>query len=141
MKIIFDYIKNHKIVSVIAAALLGVSSYLYASGNTSDHTAEMQAPFQIMAYPQRDLLNQPYVRLQVTSTADTITINSITVNRGNCLFENHTLPGYNSPPALPTTMRYGQNNRFVFFRCDKALEATISTNAGTWTVQFTYPPQ
>nr|UVX43078.1 MAG: hypothetical protein [Bacteriophage sp.] len=141
MKTIFNYIKNHKIISAIAAVLLGVSGYLYASGNDNNQAAMPPAPFQIMAYSQRDLLNQPYVRLQVTSTADIITINSITVNRGNCLFENHTLPGYNSPPALPATMRYGQNNRFVFFRCDKALEATISTNVGTWTVQFSYPPQ
>jgi hypothetical protein len=141
MKTIFSFIKNHKIISTVAALLLGVSGYLYASGGNNGQNADIPAPFQIMAYSQRDLLNQPFVRLQVTSTADIITINQITVNRGNCVFENRTLPGYNSPPALPVTMRYGQNNRFYFFRCDKALEATISTNVGTWTVQFTYPAQ
>lgn len=141
MNTFINYVKNHKLIAAIAAALLTISGYLYAANNNNAPANEMPAPFQIMAFSQSDLLNQSYVRLQVTTTADVITITGITVNRGNCLFDNHIIPGVNSRPAVPVTMHYGQNNRFIFFRCDKALEATISTNVGTWTVQFTYPPQ
>ena len=69
-----------------------------------------------------------YVKeLAIVSTEDSVTINKILLNRGNC--------DYPMTFRLPYTLKYGQKLNVMLSRCE-ILEVQIDTNKGTQTYKF-----
>ncbi|MEQ0333274.1 hypothetical protein [Klebsiella sp. GB_Kp056] len=78
-----------------------------------------------------------YVTVVVTSLDDSIKVEKIDVNRGNCRIDNQKyLSSKNKETILPATLRYGQSVRVNFYNNCVASEVVVTTDKGGW--RYTY---
>lgn len=78
-----------------------------------------------------------YVTVVVTSLDDSINVENIDVNRGNCRIDNQKyLSSKNKETILPATIRYGQSVRVNFYNNCVASEVVVTTDKGGW--RYTY---
>lgn len=64
--------------------------------------------------------------IRITGKLDCVTINQVSVNRGNCKIAN---------PNVPTILKFGQTLSFYYF-CPKLLEVHVGTDQGEGTFSF-----
>lgn len=67
--------------------------------------------------------------ITLTATVDTVTINSIKFNRGNCPILRDS-----ASAALPVTLKFGEI--WVDHSICTLLEAEVGTNQGMWTLTW-----
>lgn len=78
-----------------------------------------------------------YATVVVTSLDDSIKVEKIDVNRGNCRIDNQKyLSSKNKETILPVTLRYGQSVRVSFYNNCVASEVVVTTDKGGW--RYTY---
>ena len=78
-----------------------------------------------------------YVSVVVTSLDDSIKVENIVVNRGNCRIDNQKyLYSKNKETILPATLRYGQSVKVNFYNNCVASEVAVTTDKGGW--RYTY---
>ena len=78
-----------------------------------------------------------YVTVVVTSLDDSIKVEDIDVNRGNCRIENKKfMSSVNKETILPATLRYGQSVKVNFYNNCVASEVVVTTDKGGW--RYTY---
>jgi len=78
-----------------------------------------------------------YVTVVVTSLDNTVKVDNIDVNRGNCRIDNQKyLYSKNKETILPATLRYGQSVKVNFYKECVASEVVVTTDKGAW--RFTY---
>ena len=65
--------------------------------------------------------------LNLTGKADSVTIQNVIVNRGNCKAQN--------PPQLPQTFKFGETRLYGYYLCDP-IEAQVVTNKGNSTITW-----
>lgn len=104
-------------MSALAAALL-VSPQIHAADS-----------------PVRIAVNGTQVvpKVHVMSVADSIIINDITVNRGNCKVVNKNF--VTNKPAFPVTLKYGQEMMVFVGNC-AVIEVDVATSQGSWKVKY-----
>ena len=95
----------------------------YLEGDYEGPEETQKYPLEAMTRTSR----KGQVSLHLTAVADSVQINNIIVNRGNC--------GVMNVYSLPISMRYGQTVLFPAF-CGRILEVTVNTNTGQWTFNF-----
>ncbi|HCF5959407.1 hypothetical protein R4K19_24175 [Pseudomonas aeruginosa] len=67
-------------------------------------------------------------QIQITAKKDAVTINSVTINRGNCKA--------NAYEVLPYKVPFGEVLKVDSRYCQKIIEASISTSEGDYDVSF-----
>ena len=78
-----------------------------------------------------------YVTVVVTSLHDSVNVENIEVNRGNCRIDNQKyLYSKNKETILPVTLRYGQSVNVNFYNNCVASEVIVTTDKGGW--RYTY---
>lgn len=78
-----------------------------------------------------------YVTVVVTSLDDSIKVEDIDVNRGNCRIDNKKfMSSVNKETILPATLRYGQSVKVNFYNNCVASEVVVTTDKGGW--RYTY---
>ena len=78
-----------------------------------------------------------YVTVVVTALDNTVKVENIDVNRGNCRIANQKyLYSSNKETILPATLRYGQSVRVSFYNNCVASEVVVTTDKGGW--RYTY---
>lgn len=78
-----------------------------------------------------------YVTVVVISLDDSIKVENIDVNRGNCRIENKKfMSSVNKETILPVTLRYGQSVNVNFYNNCVASEVVVTTDKGAW--RYTY---
>ena len=78
-----------------------------------------------------------YVTVVVTSLDDSIKVEKIDVNRGNCRIDNQKyLYSSNKETILPATLRYGESVKVNFYNNCVASEVGVTTDKGGW--RYTY---
>lgn len=77
-----------------------------------------------------------YATVVVTARDDSVKVENIVVNRGNCTLSNERYVGGRMVAALPATLRYGQSVSVSFWKECVASEVDVSTDKGAW--RFTY---
>ncbi|SET69144.1 hypothetical protein [Kosakonia radicincitans] len=78
-----------------------------------------------------------YVTVVVTSLDDSINVENVDVNRGNCRIDNQKyLSSKNKETILPVTLRYGQSVSVNFYNNCVASEVVVTTDKGGW--RYTY---
>lgn len=104
----------------------------------SAHTlAEPAPPIKVETSNQVHPAGTRYVTVVVTSLDDSINVENIDVNRGNCRIDNQKyLSSKNKETILPATLRYGQSVRVSFYNNCVASEVVVTTDKGGW--RYTY---
>lgn len=78
-----------------------------------------------------------YVTVVVTSLDDSIKVEKIDVNRGNCRIDNQKyLYSSNKETILPASLRYGESVKVNFYNNWVASEVVVTTDKGGW--RYTY---
>lgn len=78
-----------------------------------------------------------YVTVVVTALDNTVKVENIDVNRGNCRIANQKyLYSSNKETILPATLRYGQSVSVSFYNNCVASEVVVTTDKGGW--RYTY---
>lgn len=99
--------------------------------------AEPTAPIKVETSNQVHPAGTRYVTVVVTSLDDSIKVENIDVNRGNCRIDNQKyLSSKNKETILPATLRYGQSVRVSFYNNCVASEVVVTTDKGGW--RYTY---
>ena len=75
--------------------------------------------------------------LNFVSVVDSVSINEIIVNRGNCKTMQvvSSCQAITNYPGFPTELKYGQTHT-LGSSCDNVLEVVVETNRGQWTFTF-----
>ncbi|MEE3664489.1 hypothetical protein V2I52_21610 [Brenneria sp. g21c3] len=114
--------------------LLPVLSMLVTGMATATETS---VPIKLMAYNNIHPAGTRYVNVVVTARTDTIRINNISVNRGNCRIGNLKYFGSsNKETIIPATLRYGESVKVPFYNNCIASEVEVLTDKGGWTFTF-----
>lgn len=87
---------------------------------------ETNAPVKVEQQGFESYGNATYAAI-VTAVVDSVTINSLVVNRGNC-----DVGGYLS---FPMTLKFG-NSINTGYTCMHILEVEVGTDQGSWTFKF-----
>lgn len=90
--------------------------------------AQQQAPVRVektQGYNQ--VWNYTYEEIVITSIVDSVTINSVKINRGNCK---------NSSFDLPKTLKYGHTYYVQPSKGCSVLLVEIQTDKGDWSVEY-----
>ncbi|MCX2308756.1 hypothetical protein [Klebsiella pneumoniae] len=82
-----------------------------------------------------------YVTVVVTALDNTVKVENIDVNRGNCRIANQKyLYSSNKETILPATLRYGQSVSVSFYNNCVASEVVVTTDKGGGVTLTTEPP-
>lgn len=99
--------------------------------------AEPTLPIKVETSNQVHPAGTRYVTVVVTSLDDSIKVENIDVNRGNCRIENKKfMSSVNKETILPATLRYGQSVSVNFYNNCMASEVVVTTDKGGW--RYTY---
>ncbi|MFJ5434009.1 hypothetical protein ACIPSR_10605 [Pectobacterium sp. CHL-2024] len=99
--------------------------------------AQTPVPITVMAYNNVHVAGNRYVDVVVTAKTDTVRINNISVNRGNCRIGNLKYFGTsNKETIIPATLRYGESVKVPFYNDCVASEVQVDTDKGGWTFTF-----
>ncbi|HDS3795052.1 hypothetical protein ACV1MK_24405 [Klebsiella michiganensis] len=99
--------------------------------------AEPTPPVKVETSNQVHPAGTRYVTVVVTSLDDSIKVENIDVNRGNCRIDNQKyLYSKNKETILPVTLRYGQSVKVNFYNNCVASEVVVTTDKGGW--RYTY---
>ncbi|WPU21960.1 hypothetical protein RI049_18185 [Cedecea neteri] len=99
--------------------------------------ATQPLPIKVETLNQAGFHGARYATVVVTSRDDSVRVQNIVVNRGNCTIEpNSKIVAGKLVGALPATLEYGRSVRVSFFNNCTASEVTVSTDKGAW--RFTY---
>ena len=71
--------------------------------------------------------------VRVMAVSDNITINEITVNRGNCQVLNKNF--VTNKPAFPVTLKYGQEMMVMAGTCT-VMQVDVATSQGNWQMKY-----
>jgi hypothetical protein len=128
-------------IGIMAAVPLIVANVSFPESIPTQVAQTRSSPIRVSQYyvpaSQYEL---GYVGLDLSSTADNVTIDSIVLNRGNCSAETTQIvygpdtKSYHGVP-LKITMNYGQRER-IQSTCDTIMSADIKTNLGEWSYSF-----
>ena len=110
-------------------------------GNSSNQEVQQEIPVEVtltQAYNQA--YGFYYPKLLFTSIADSVTVDKVTVNNGNCEFQSNTDIVYiggqiKSIPLLPRKLGYGEQFEVRLHKCN-VLKVDVTTNMGDWTLNF-----
>lgn len=104
----------------------------------SAHTlAEPAPPIKVETSNQVHPAGTRYVTVVVTSLDDSIKVEKIDVNRGNCRIDNQKyLYSSNKETILPASLRYGESVKVNFYNNCVASEVVVTTDKGGW--RYTY---
>ena len=99
--------------------------------------AEPAPPIKVETSNQVHPAGTRYVTVVVTSLDDSIKVEKIDVNRGNCRIDNQKyLYSSNKETILPATLRYGESVKVNFYYNCVASEVVVTTDKGGW--RYTY---
>ncbi|WP_251928403.1 hypothetical protein [Raoultella planticola] len=102
--------------------------------------AEPIPPIKVETSNQVHPAGTRYVTVVVTSLDDSINVEKIDVNRGNCRIDNQKyLSSKNKETILPATLRYGQSVRVNFYNNCVASEVVVTTDKGDGVTPTTEP--
>lgn len=77
-----------------------------------------------------------YAKVVVTALDDSVKVQNIDVNRGNCRINNYKSPFSTKETILPALLHYGQSVSVSFYNDCVASEVVITTDKGAW--RYTY---
>lgn len=99
--------------------------------------AEPTPPIKVETSNQVHPAGTRYVTVVVTALDNTVKVENIDVNRGNCRIANQKyLYSKNKETILPATLRYGQSVNVNFYNNCVASEVVVTTDKGAW--RYTY---
>lgn len=86
--------------------------------------AEETTPIEVQFLKESSVPGLELIKVNVTSTADAVTITNVVVNRGNCV-------RINFPGDLPKPLKFGESFIYRFGSCNP-IEIDVTTNLGEW---------
>ncbi|WOR54638.1 hypothetical protein [Citrobacter freundii] len=99
--------------------------------------AEPTPPIKVETSNQVHPAGTRYVTVVVTALDNTVKVENIDVNRGNCRIANQKyLYSSNKETILPATLSYGQSVSVSFYNNCVASEVVVTTDKGGW--RYTY---
>lgn len=101
----------------------------YPDTSADIEVATFTPEFEVRPFVQRDVMNAAnYSRMEITSLNDSVTIEDVSVNRGNCDF-THTLREIKA--NFPMTLSYARKTTgYLTCNVGDVREVTIHTNVG-----------
>jgi len=138
---------------VITAVLAGCSN---TDGASSSSAPEQANTNQTPTTPQRKPIDVGVTndnKIKITATADTVQINNVVANRGNCivgstvLVGDPTTPEYHAEtkkPDFPKQLSFGQSwETDTYAKSDpthsgtcNVIEVSVDTNQGSWVTSY-----
>jgi hypothetical protein len=124
----------NKVKLVVIGTLVGTAAlYMTNRSYTTNISQDMssQIPIEVSKVPTWDSYGNSYEYIRITSITDSIEIQSIVLNRGNCVVD-WTFSG---DPRLPASLQFGSQETFKS-TCKGILEAVVKTDKGEWKFSF-----